>query len=219
MKASNRESQRALCEDVLAQARQQAEQVIRSARQEAEALLAKAAAEAEAARQQRLDLAQAQAAHRRELLLASVPLEVSRLRAARVETLLHSIHATVRQRLLAREGFDYRQALIALAAEAVRQMWGEVFVVKLSTADLAALREGLAEAIAHRAGRATGLCIQLAADPSITEGGVLIQDSEGHQVWDNRLLVRLERLWPELRRGIVAGAALEGKESAPGGGA
>src|SRR5512146_2990727 len=121
---SNRDSEHALCEEILAEARRQAEQIIGSAHEEAEAVLAKAKAAAETARQQRLDLARVQAARHRELRLASLPLAIRRLRATRLERLLTSIHEAVRTRLAAREGFDYREALIALAAEALSQMTG-----------------------------------------------------------------------------------------------
>jgi vacuolar-type H+-ATPase subunit E/Vma4 len=215
----NQDSQRALCDEILAEAHCEGEQIVRTARQEAETLLARATDEAKAARQQRLDLARAEAARRRELLLATVPLETGRLRSARIETLLHSIYEGVRQRLLTREGFDYREALITLAAEAAARMAGDAFVVKLSAADRAALGEGLAEEIAQRVGHSPALSITISDEPAITEGGLLIEDSEGRQVWDNRLPARLERLWPELRRQIALGASLVSKDSSAGGSA
>lgn len=217
MKPSNQESQRALCQEILAEARGQADEILREARQEADAVLARATAEAASARQQRLDVAQALAAHRREQLLESVPLEIGRLRAERIEALLSSIHETVRQRLLAREGFDYPEALIALASEAISHMRGETFVVKLSPADRTALGEVVAEGIARRVARSPEFTLRLVPDPSITEGGVIVEDLGGRQVWDNRLPARLERLWPELRRGIVAGADLDSGEHRAGG--
>jgi vacuolar-type H+-ATPase subunit E/Vma4 len=210
--------QRALCDEILAEAHREAEQIIRSARQEAETLLAKATGQAEAARQQRLDLARAEAAHRRELLLATVPLETGRLRSAKIETLLHSIYEAVRQRVLARDGFEYRETLIALAAEAVSRMAGNAFVVKLSASDRVALGEGLADDIARRVGHSSALSITLADEPTITQGGLLIEDSEGRQVWDNRLSARLERMWPELRRQIALGASLVSRGVSAGGG-
>jgi vacuolar-type H+-ATPase subunit E/Vma4 len=33
--------------------------------------------------------------------------------------------------------------------------------------------------------------------------GVIVEDAEGRQMWDNRFLKRLERMWPELRRHIA----------------
>ena len=121
--------------------------------------------------------ARAEAARRRELILATVPVEAGRLRSARVEALLESVREEVRRRLLAREGFDYRETVVALAAEAMKQMPGSAFVVKLSAADRAALGDGLAEEIARRVGRSP-LNVTIAEDPAATDGGVVIQDAE-----------------------------------------
>jgi len=106
-------------------------------------------------------------------------------------------------------------AFKALAAEALKQMAGDAFVVKLSAADRAALGDGLAADIARRVGRLPS-SITISKDATIGDGGPIIQDAEGRQVWDNRLSVRLERFWPELRRqialrtGLVAGGAPAG---------
>jgi vacuolar-type H+-ATPase subunit E/Vma4 len=210
-------SGQALCEEILAEARRVGEQMLRSAQAEAKALLAKAAAEAEASRQQRLGLARTEAARRREQLLATVGLERRRLRLARVEALLGSIHEESRRRLLARKGFDHREMVIGLVVEAVTQMVGESFVVKLPAADGATLGQGLVEELVRRAGRPSPLSIRLSYEPAMSEGGVIIEDAEGRQVWDNRLLARLERLWPELRQQLALGASLVPPESLTGG--
>ena len=202
MATRNQTSQEALCAEILADSRHQSEELVRGARRDANALLAKAAAAAEKARQQRLELARAEAARRKKLILATVPVETGRLRAARIEALLQSIYAEARRRLTTRHGFDYRKTLVALAAEAIGQMAGAEFVVKLSVADRAALGDGLAEEIARRSSRLS-LTITLSDDPTITEPGLIVQDVESRQVWDNRLLARLERLWPELRRQLA----------------
>lgn len=216
MATPNQNSPEVLREEILADARCESEQIIRRAQQEAEALLTKAAAEADKARQERLDQARAEAARRKELILATVPVEAGRLRLARVEALLESVHEEIRRRLTARDGFDYRKTVVTLAAEAVKQMHGSALVVKLSAADRAALGDGLAEEIARRVGRSP-LNITISNDATLTEGGAIIEDTEGRQVWDNRLLARLERLWPELRRQIAVQTALVGGSGTTGG--
>ncbi len=208
MATSNQDSEQRLCEEILAEARRESERIVQEARQQAAALLSKATDEAEKARCQRLDLARTEAARREELLLATVPLEASRLRSERIEALLQSVYEAVHQRMLARNGFDSRQTVIALAAEAVSQMAGDTFVVKLSAADRAALGNGLAGEIARYVQRGPEVSITIADEPALTEGSVMVGDSEGRQVWDNRLTARLERMWPELRRQIAVGAAL-----------
>lgn len=206
-----------LREQILADARRESEAIIWRVRREAEELLAKARTEAARIRQERLAQAQAEANRRSELILATVPVEAGRLRAARVEMLLEAVRDKVRQQLLARDGLNYREVLIALAAEAASQMSGEVLVVRLSSADRMALGEGLAGEITRRVGRSP-LGITVSEDTAITGGGLIIGDAAGRQVWDNRLATRLERLWPELRRQIAILASLVTHSSPPGGG-
>ncbi len=197
----------ALCEEILAEARRRAEAILGRAREQAATLLGRAQAEAEAARRERLGLARAEATRRRELLLGTVPLETARLRSARIEALLASVQEEVGRRLLGRKGFDYRETLIRLAAEAVRQMTSEVLVVSLAPEDHARFGTGLAEEIARRVGRSP-LRLTLAGDPAVTGGGLVVADAEGRQLWDNRLAARLTRLWPELRRQLAVQAGL-----------
>ncbi len=218
MATPNQNSPERLREEILADARREGEEVVRQARASAAALLAQAAEEADKARQERLEQARAEAARQTELLLATVPVEAGRRRSARVEAVLGSVCEDIRQRLLAREGLDYRETLIHLAAEAVSHMTGEDFEVKIAPADQAAMGDGLVTAITNRAGRAP-LRISLTEDPAISGGGLVIQDAAGRQVWDNRLAARLERLWPELRRQIAIETSLVAASSATGGGA
>jgi vacuolar-type H+-ATPase subunit E/Vma4 len=118
---------------------------------------------------------------------------------------------------MARDGFDYRESAAALATEAIEQMHGTAFIVKLSAADRAAFGGGLAGEIAVRVGRSLNLTIS--NDAALKESGPIIEDADGRQVWDNRLLARLERLWPGLRRQIAIQTALVAATKPTGGGA
>jgi vacuolar-type H+-ATPase subunit E/Vma4 len=197
----------ALCEEILSEGRRRAEAARDEARKKGEAILAGARADVEAVRRRALEAARLEAARRRERELASVPTEVARMRAARVEVLLESLRERALRELVARRGFDHREAIVSLAAAALRRMAGESFVLGLGAADEAALGEGLAEEVLRRAGRA-GVVLTLSVDPSITEGGLILRDVEDRQVWDDRLPVRLARLWPALRLPLAAGAGL-----------
>ena len=193
-----------LREEILADAGREAEKIVMRAKQDAEDLLAGTAAETDRLRKERLNEANEEAAHQSELILATVPVEIDRLRAARIEALLATIYEEAGEQLLAREGFGYRKTLVALAAHAIHRMEGDDFVVKLSGEDQAALGDALAEEITGRVDRQVNITIS--NTPDISEGGVIVEDGEARQVWDNRLLKRLERLWPELRRQIAAQA-------------
>ena len=205
-----------LREEILAAARREGEEIVSRARQDAEVFLTSAVAEADRIRQEQLDQARAEAARQSELILATVTVETGRLRAARVEALLESVYEEACQRLVAREGFEYLETVIGLASHAISQMAGVGFVVKLSEADQTILGDGLAEEIAHRVGRPVGIAISY--EPGITEGGVIIEDTEARQMWDNRLVKRLERLWPELRRQVAVEATFVPKTGSGGDG-
>ena len=169
------------------------------------------------ARRENREQTQAEAARRRELILTTVAVEAGRLRSARLESWLQAIQQATRQKLQARDGFDYRETVIALAAEALSRMTGDAFVVKLSQADGGTLGNGLAEEIGRHVGRS--LTVTIAAEPTINDGGPIIQDRNGTQIWDNRFLSRLERLWPELRRQIAVATLLVPRSGTSGGGA
>jgi vacuolar-type H+-ATPase subunit E/Vma4 len=194
-----------LREEILADARREGEEIVIRARRDAEVILTGAVAEAERVRQEQLDRARAEAARQSALILATVTVETGRLRAARVEALLESVYEEACRRLLAREGFEYRETVVGLASHAISQMAGVGFVVKFSEADRTILGDDLAGEIAHRVGRPVSIAVL--HEPGITEGGVIVEDVEARQVWDNRLAKRLERLWPELRRQIAVEAS------------
>jgi vacuolar-type H+-ATPase subunit E/Vma4 len=205
-----------LREEILAAAQREGEEIVSRARQDAEVFLTSAVGEADRIRQERLDQARAEATRQSELILATVTVETGRLRAARVEALLESVYEEACKRLVAREGFEYLETVISLASHAISQMAGDGFVVKLSEEDQTILGDGLAEKIAHRVGRPVSITISY--EPGITESGVIVEDTEARQVWDNRLVKRLERLWPELRRQVAVEATFVPKTGSGGDG-
>jgi vacuolar-type H+-ATPase subunit E/Vma4 len=196
MPADDSSTSEVLTRAVLDDARRQADAIVARARQQATAAVAQATAEAELARQERLTAAQAEAVRRTEAIHASISVAIGRLRATRVEALLQSLYDAARQRLVARQGYDYRETLVALVAEAAEQMGGTALVVRLSPADRATVADRLGQ-------------FMLVEDPAITEGGAVVLDADGRREWDNQLPARLDRLWPELRRQIVLQGSLE----------
>jgi vacuolar-type H+-ATPase subunit E/Vma4 len=191
-----------LREEILADAHRQAKRLIRNAERDAEALIAKANEESDEERRRRLATAEETAERKRVLALASVPVEVGRMRALRVERELLLLRERVRDRLSARDGFDYDRLLVSLATDALQQMEGDAFVLELSKRDLQDFKDSLPAAVLERLGNRS---IRLAVSdaPATVENGVIVRDSEGRQVWDNSLAARLERLWPLLRNQLA----------------
>jgi vacuolar-type H+-ATPase subunit E/Vma4 len=196
-------SEQALIAEILAQARRQADEALAGAHRETDAAMARAVAAAEDWRRERLAAAREEAARRRDRVLATAPVAASRHRSERVEALLRSIHDEALEALKeVSGGTAYRETLLVLTAEAVSRMDGESFLVGLSPSDFAAFGPGFGEEVVTRVSR-PGLVVTVRGDAAITEGGPLIHDARGHQVWDNRLPQRLERLWPQLREALA----------------
>jgi vacuolar-type H+-ATPase subunit E/Vma4 len=215
MALAGQDSPDALCAEILAEAKRHSDDILRRAKSDAESILSAATAEAEKIRRERREQAQAEAARRKGSLLSAAAVETGRLRAARVEQLLQSVREEIRRRLF--DPFpDNRQTIVALTVEAIRRMAGNDFILKLSASALATDGNGLTEEISRLAGRSP-LNLTTIADATTSDGGVIVESADGFQVWDNRLLSRLERLWPELRQQIAVRAALVRENEASGG--
>jgi len=210
--AANPDPQNVLRMEIIADAKRHADRALGHAQRQSEELRNKGRAQVEQETRDRLEAARRQADSRRELILAGVAIEAARRRSARIESTLGGVLDEARQRLLAHQGFDYRDALARLAAEAVSRMAGTNFALQLSEADRAALGDGLAEGVRRRVGR-EGLQVTVAAEAAKIDGGVIVRDAEGRQVWDNSLRARLDRFWPILRREIGVRTSLAGRSA------
>jgi vacuolar-type H+-ATPase subunit E/Vma4 len=213
--AINQGSAGNLREEILAQAQRESEEIDKRARQDAKSLLTAAAGEADKVHEDQIERARSEAARRSELILATVPVEAGRLRIQRIESLLESVYEEARRRLLAHDGFEYRETVITLGALAISRMAGLAFVMKVSEADRSLLGDGFAEEVTQRVGR-PGLNLTVSYEPDATGSGVIVQDADERQIWDNRLHKRLERMWPELRRQIAIQASFVPKMESGG---
>jgi len=196
-------SHEVLRDEILADAQRQATRLIRKAEREAKAIVDKAISESQQERDGKLAAARAEADRKRMLALATVPVEIGRMRAARIEKELGAIRDQARARLRAREGFDYRKTLEVLAAEALARMEGDTFILALSEQDCRQFAARLPEPVQKRA-RRPHLTVTIDDQPAPISAGVVVRDPPGRQVWDNSLEARLDRLWPLLRSQIAA---------------
>ncbi|MCX8111291.1 MAG: V-type ATP synthase subunit E family protein [Syntrophorhabdaceae bacterium] len=190
-----------LREEILADARKKADEIVSDARQEAEDILSNAEAESKRIRQEIIDQAKAEADRKSELILASVRVETGRLRAERIESLLESIYEEATKKILDSEDIDLSEVLVTLASDAISKMWGDFFILRFSDSRHSISGDMLIQKILERVGKP--LTISVSEERDIASPGIIIEDNEGRQIWDNRLLERLKRLWPELRRKIA----------------
>lgn len=202
MATDNQAPQEKLREEILADARRQADRLLRRAGQEAAAITKQATREADQHRTQAIDLARKTADRKTALLLASIPIERGRMRAARIERLLDSVREGAAAQIKPPNPLP-RETLLSLIAEAAAAMDGGDFLLRLSPADRQTLTETFIDEIRERAGKPQ-LIIRLAEPLAVQDSGPVLQDTQGHQFWDNRLASRLTRMWPLLRRRIAA---------------
>lgn len=210
------ESAERLREEILEQGRKESDEILRRASEEAARLLAAASDESRRMFDEIIDAGRAEALRRREVIEATIAVETGRLYTGRVESLLQSLREAARQRLMSRDGLPYRDILAGLAARAIGRMSGQAFVLTFSESDRPLLDDGFLEEVARRVGR-PGLHITYSFDSAIVAGGVCIETADSSQIWDNGLLSRLERMWPELRRQVAVEASLVQTSPSEGG--
>ncbi len=205
-----------LSDEILADTERQGKRAIRNAKREAQATLDKAKAESRKARSDKLAAARTSAERARARTLATLPVDIGRMRAARVEKELLAVREEVRDELVNRRGFDYGETLVTLAAEAVARMEGDAFVLEISASDRRSFEALLVSNVPERAGR-PNITVRI-GDPTVNIcNGVFIRDSQGRQIWDNRLEARLDRMWPLLRGTLAEHIGLNATEERPGG--
>lgn len=216
MDGSETTSHEVLRDEILADAQRQATRLIRKAEREAKAVVDKATRESQQERDSKLAAAQAEADRKRMLALATVPVEIGRMRAARIEKQLLALRDQARARLRARQGFDYAATLERLAAEAVAQMEGDTFILELCEQDQKRFAARLTEVAVKRAQRPQAT-VTVDDDPAPITGGVIVRDPPSRQVWDNSLEARLDRLWPLLRSQIATRLGFQANTQSSGG--
>lgn len=204
-----------LSDEILADARRQADRIIRRAEREAKAIIDRAAAQAEEERNAKLAAARADAERKQTLIFATLPVEIGRMRAVRVEQELTALCDCVRARLQARKGFAYRETLVTLAAQAVAGMEGDAFVLELSADDQKTFQNGLVTSVLEHTSRAH-VTLTMSAKPAKIKSGVLVHDPQSRQVWDNSLEARLDRMWPLLRNKIAEHMGIQGRAEPSG---
>jgi len=201
-----------LRQQILEDARAEAEKLISAAGREVEVLRQRSDAAADQDRSQRLSLARAEAERRAGWLLDSIPVEFSRRRETRRESLLEAVLLRARQRVAERADRTGPGLVERLAAAAITAMDESPIVLRVHQIPPAP-RE--ANERLKRATHRPDLELRWVEDPAVGAGGVVVESASGRQRWDNRLEARLDRLWPELRRQVAGHAGWLGPPVTP----
>jgi vacuolar-type H+-ATPase subunit E/Vma4 len=201
--AGHFEPQQLLSEAILAEAHRQADKCLSEASIAVETLLANATEEARVLRVEALAAGDAEARRRSTLLLATVPIELRREHDRCFEAQLEEIRHKSIERLQSLSAEELQSALTQLAAEALGHFVGCAVTVSLCEHDHQSFGEQLQRELLERRGTGSEPLV-VTASTTTTDSGPLVADVDGRRTWDNRLLVRLDRLWPELRRQLAA---------------
>jgi len=187
--------------EILDDARRQAQRIVQRAQRDCERTLAEARQAASTEAEAALAEAHAQATRRSAVALAVVPVETGRLRGAFIERALAELRGQVAR--------EWQEAwlkepngdkALALAAVALRKMSGDRFILRLTEDDHRKLcdRGDWLPRLRELSGK-SALEVELRTDLAPGTAGLIVGDSAGLQIWDNRLVVAIERLWPQLR--------------------
>lgn len=193
------EAQKLLSEAILSEAQKQADAELTKARQEAERIVSGARTAAAAETEQILRDGVERTRKSTQMILKAVEQDVSRRRLRAREDVLQEAFVRAAGELDRVDGATCRESAARLAAEGLRAMPGDSFVLKasgLSETDGAAVAARAAAALAAE-GRTVRVRFRI--DASLPRG-VVIEAEDARLRWDNTYAARLERMKEDLRR-------------------
>lgn len=193
------DAQKLLSDAILSEAQKRADAALDAARKEAEHIVATARAAATAESEQILRDGIERTRKSTQMILKAVEQDVARSKLRAREEVLREAFVRAAEEFGRVQGDAYRESAARLAAEGLRAMPGDSFIVKasgLSETDGAAVASRAAAALRSE-GRAVQVRFQL---DSALPHGVMIEASDGRLRWDNTFPARIERMKEELRR-------------------
>lgn len=190
-----------LFDEVLADGRTKADRVLKRGQRDAKAAGEKAAKEAEVTAQRIRDAAKAEGETRRAQIMATLEIEAQRERLARLEESLGRVYELANASLASADSQARRDAMLALAVDALRQMPDREVTIALPPKEHESDGAAFAEELAGRAASALGHAVQVRADdrPGPVRDGVVIRSADRRREAIQSLGERLRRVWPQLR--------------------
>jgi vacuolar-type H+-ATPase subunit E/Vma4 len=184
-----------------------AARVLDNARRSAEGEKRKAETEAERIRKEMLDQVRRKVAALKSKEIAGGHIEAKRILLRAREGAISKVFDTITEELgkFRQDASRYREALVNLAAEAVRAIGEAEVTVALGKEDEALAGSDFVSGIAGRlkAEGVTGIEIGVVVDPAVGGGGCVARSKDSRVIFDNTFKRRLERMKPSLRSAIV----------------
>ena len=206
--------ERALTEEILADARRQAQRKLSTARQNAERVVQLAQAQTQTVRENALKAARQKLEHDRSLILADVPHQKQVRSLQAKENIISTLFDQTLEALRSRSGFDVFETLVQLSTEAAAQMDADSIVLEVADRDAEAFGDKLTTEVASRVAGTHGKQVMIKVLPSqdMADGGVIARSADGRQMIDNAFATRLSRARARLRGQLAAMLFEEGSE-------
>jgi V/A-type H+/Na+-transporting ATPase subunit E len=187
--------EKALAAEILAEARSKAAAAVGQAEASAREAMEKAVGEARTQADQVLGEARRSIAHARAVSDSSLRLEERMNRIKLQGELIEEIFAAADAQLAGGKG-KAGTSVLALAVEAVLAMEGDAFVVRMTQADLASLKDAFPASLADEVRRKSGreIRVVVADEPTPRAGGVIVETTDGRERVDNTFPARLARM-------------------------
>jgi len=192
------ESERALVDEILKDAETKARRTRERAERRAKGIAEKAGRDAAELEARLLAAAEERAERAARTILATLPHEIQRCRIDAQESVIQAAFDAARELLLRKEDSDYPAALVALAADAIRMMEGDAFILTFAAVDEPSVNDELLRRIEAAAGRPVRL--GRSEEAGHFSGGVIVTAKDGRQRYDNSFEARERRLRAKLRR-------------------
>ena len=183
---------------ILKEAEVDAGQIREEAQAKADAIRQRAREEAAKERQQILDQARGEAERLRSQVVANAQLKARTLQLEHREKLLDRVFEAAKQKLPAvQKRSDYHKLAAQLMREALIQLKAKKARIQADPATQKILNDGVLKELSKE------LNAELTLGEPLEEGfGVMVDASDGHLHFDNRLETRLRRLQSSLRSSV-----------------
>ena len=197
-----------ICEQIKGDGAKEVDSILEKAGSTAAAIIAKAENEAQKVGERILQDATEKGTVAEKRVLSSVSLEVRRIKLKSREEVVNAVMDAARADVeKGRKREDYPRVLAALAAEALRVLEGEEYIIYADGRDLALLESAvfpLIRELMKRDGRAVKR-IEGRALPDSTAGGVRVGVPGGNVIFDNTFEARMYRYRDDIRAIIFEG--------------
>jgi len=191
---------RKLDREILADAKAQAQRNIKKAEREADAVIKRAKKDANNRTDEILTAAKKRAAGKAAVIEASIEVEAKRVDLAAREDVIQSILEDALRNAQEKSGFDYKETIIGLGAEAVAKMSGDSFTITLNGEDADSIGEQVVKAVAGRIRAQSGRDVRLVlAGPAQIGAGIIVETADRRERVNSTFDKRLERFRDRLR--------------------